>query len=79
MSGLGLDFGAADFKTDPDTGQGIEAHPMFPSLAVDRHSGNLYAVWALPATVSKASRNARSAGRPACSPACANVSISRKT
>jgi hypothetical protein len=31
--------------TDPDTGQGIEAHPMFPSIAVDRNSGNLYAVW----------------------------------
>jgi hypothetical protein len=31
--------------TDPDTGQGVEAHPMFPSVAVDRTSGNLYAVW----------------------------------
>ena len=31
--------------TDPDTGQAVEAHPMFPSLAVDRTSGNLYAVW----------------------------------
>lgn len=31
--------------TDPDTGQGVEAHPMFPSLAVDPHSGNLYAAW----------------------------------
>jgi hypothetical protein len=31
--------------TDPDTGQGIETHPMFPSVAVDRTSGNLYAAW----------------------------------
>ena len=31
--------------TDPDTGQAVEAHPMFPSIAVDRHSGKLYAVW----------------------------------
>jgi hypothetical protein len=31
--------------TDPDTGQEVEAHPMFPSVAVDRNNGNLYAVW----------------------------------
>jgi hypothetical protein len=31
--------------TDPDTGQPVEAHPMFPSIAVDRQSGNLYAAW----------------------------------
>jgi hypothetical protein len=31
--------------TDPDTGQGVNAHPMFDSIAVDRTSGNLYAVW----------------------------------
>jgi hypothetical protein len=31
--------------TDPDTGQAVEAHPMFPSITVDPHSGNLYAVW----------------------------------
>jgi len=31
--------------TDPDTGQGVEAHPMFASVAVDRASGALYAVW----------------------------------
>jgi hypothetical protein len=31
--------------TDPDTGLLVDTHPMFPSLAVDRHSGNLYAVW----------------------------------
>src|SRR5262249_25145102 len=31
--------------TDPDTGQGVEAHPVFPSIAVDRACGNLYAVW----------------------------------
>jgi hypothetical protein len=31
--------------TDPDTGQGVEAHPMFPSVAVERASGKLYAVW----------------------------------
>jgi hypothetical protein len=31
--------------TDPNTGQGIEAHPQFDSFAVDPHSGNLYAVW----------------------------------
>jgi hypothetical protein len=31
--------------TDPDTGQLVEAHPMFDSLAVDPHTGNLYAVW----------------------------------
>jgi hypothetical protein len=31
--------------TDPDTGQGVEAHPMFASVAVDRTSGALYAVW----------------------------------
>lgn len=30
---------------DPNTGQGVEAHPMFASVAVDRTSGNLYAVW----------------------------------
>jgi hypothetical protein len=30
--------------TDPDTGQLVEAHP-FPSLAVDRSSGTLYAAW----------------------------------
>jgi hypothetical protein len=31
--------------TDPNTGQGVEAHPMFDSIAVDPKSGNLYAVW----------------------------------
>jgi hypothetical protein len=31
--------------TDPDTGQGVNAHPMFDSIAVDRTSGKLYAVW----------------------------------
>src|SRR5205823_2509876 len=31
--------------TDPDTGQAVEAHPVFPSIAVDRNSGNLYAAW----------------------------------
>jgi hypothetical protein len=31
--------------TDPNTGQGVEAHPMFDSIAVDPTSGNLYAVW----------------------------------
>jgi hypothetical protein len=31
--------------TDPNTGQGVEAHPQFDSFAVDPHSGNLYAVW----------------------------------
>jgi ELWxxDGT repeat protein len=31
--------------TDPDTGHPVEAHPMFASIAVDRHSGNLYAAW----------------------------------
>jgi hypothetical protein len=31
--------------TDPDTGQAVEAHPEFESVAVDRTSGNLYAVW----------------------------------
>lgn len=31
--------------TDPDTGHAVEAHPMFPSVAVDRNSGNLYAAW----------------------------------
>jgi hypothetical protein len=31
--------------TDPNTGQGVEAHPMFDSFAVDPHTGNLYAVW----------------------------------
>src|SRR5262249_45086170 len=31
--------------TDPDTGQVVNAHPMFDSIAVDRNSGNLYAVW----------------------------------
>jgi hypothetical protein len=31
--------------TDPDTGHPVEAHPMFPSIAVDRQSGNLYAAW----------------------------------
>jgi hypothetical protein len=36
---------ATALVTDPDTGQGIETHPMFPSIAVDRNSGNLYAVW----------------------------------
>jgi hypothetical protein len=30
--------------TDPDTGQLVESHP-FASIAVDPHSGNLYAVW----------------------------------
>jgi ELWxxDGT repeat protein len=30
---------------DPDTGHPVEAHPMFPSIAVDQRSGNLYAVW----------------------------------
>jgi hypothetical protein len=36
---------ATALVTDPDTGQEIEAHPMFPSIAVDRNSGNLYAAW----------------------------------
>jgi hypothetical protein len=31
--------------TDPNTGQGIEAHPMFDSFAVDPNTGSLYAVW----------------------------------
>src|SRR5262249_6311857 len=31
--------------TDPDTGQGVEAHPMFFSIALDRSNGNLYAAW----------------------------------
>ena len=31
--------------TDPDTGQEVEAHPMFASVAVDRNTGNLYAAW----------------------------------
>jgi probable HAF family extracellular repeat protein len=31
--------------TDPNTGQAVEAHPMFDSIAVDPNSGNLYAVW----------------------------------
>jgi hypothetical protein len=31
--------------TDPNTGQGVEAHPMFDSIAMDPTSGNLYAVW----------------------------------
>ena len=31
--------------TDPNTGQGVEAHPMFDSIAVDPTTGNLYAVW----------------------------------
>jgi hypothetical protein len=31
--------------TDPDTGVLVDTHPMFPSLAVDSHRGNLYAVW----------------------------------
>lgn len=31
--------------TDPDTGQAVEAHPMFVSIAIDHSSGNLYAVW----------------------------------
>jgi hypothetical protein len=31
--------------TDPDTGQLVDTHPMFSSIAVDPHSGNLYAVW----------------------------------
>ncbi len=31
--------------TDPNTGQSVEAHPMFDSVAVDPASGNLYAVW----------------------------------
>jgi hypothetical protein len=30
--------------TDPDTGHLVESHPL-PSVAVDPHSGNLYAVW----------------------------------
>jgi hypothetical protein len=36
---------ATALVTDPDTGQGIEVHPMFPSIALDHKSGNLYAVW----------------------------------
>jgi hypothetical protein len=36
---------ATALVTDPDSGQEIEAHPMFPSIAVDRYSGNLYAAW----------------------------------
>jgi probable HAF family extracellular repeat protein len=31
--------------TDPNTGQLVDTHPMFSSIAVDRTSGNLYAVW----------------------------------
>jgi hypothetical protein len=31
--------------TDPDTGQLVDTHPMFSSIAVDPHSGTLYAVW----------------------------------
>jgi hypothetical protein len=31
--------------TDPDTGQLVDTHPMFSSIAVDPTSGNLYAVW----------------------------------
>jgi BNR/Asp-box repeat protein len=31
--------------TDPDTGKLVNAVPMFDSIAVDPHSGNLYAVW----------------------------------
>jgi len=31
--------------TDPDTGVLVDTHPMFPSVAVDRQSGMLYAVW----------------------------------
>jgi hypothetical protein len=31
--------------TDPDTGVLVDTHPMFDSLAVDRQSGMLYAVW----------------------------------
>jgi hypothetical protein len=31
--------------TDPDTGQGVDTSPSFFDVAVDPHSGNLYAVW----------------------------------
>jgi hypothetical protein len=31
--------------TDPDTGQEVEAHPFADSIAMDRSSGTLYAVW----------------------------------
>jgi hypothetical protein len=31
--------------TDPDTGQQVPAVPMFDSIAVDRTTGQLYAVW----------------------------------
>jgi hypothetical protein len=31
--------------TDPDTGQLMDTHPMFDSIAVDRNNGKLYAVW----------------------------------
>jgi hypothetical protein len=31
--------------TDPDTGHTVLAQPQFPSVAVDRTTGNLYAVW----------------------------------
>jgi hypothetical protein len=31
--------------TDPDTGQAVEAHPSFESIALDPNSGTLYAVW----------------------------------
>jgi hypothetical protein len=31
--------------TDPDTGHTVMAQPMFPSVGVDRTTGNLYAVW----------------------------------
>jgi hypothetical protein len=36
---------ANSLLTDPDTGQLVDSHPMFPSIAVDRQSGALYAVW----------------------------------
>ncbi len=35
----------AALVTDPDTGCAVAARPMFDSIAVDRNSGNLYAVW----------------------------------
>jgi hypothetical protein len=31
--------------TDPDTGHTVTAQPMFPSVGVDRTTGQLYAVW----------------------------------
>jgi hypothetical protein len=38
MSRVGLDFGAADFKTDPETGQlGLNTSPMF--VRFDQVSG----------------------------------------